>query len=111
MGKIRGRLLKPAVFGYADAMTKDNEISRDAPVSGEPLSEESAEMRITRDKKPDQRGAGDAAQARADERKARAAQKLRENLARRKLQSRARRAGDADETNGLPAARIETSSD
>jgi len=92
-------------------MTKDSEISRDAPVSGEMLPEDAAEARIMRGQKPDQRGAGDAAQARADERKARAAQKLRENLARRKLQSRARRAGDADETNGLPAARIETSSD
>ncbi len=40
----------------------------------------------------------------ADERKARAAQKLRENLMRRKQQSRARRKGAADETDGLPAA-------
>ncbi len=40
----------------------------------------------------------------AEERKARAAQKLRENLMRRKQQSRARRKGAADETDGLPAA-------
>lgn len=47
---------------------------------------------------------------REDERKARAAQKLRENLMRRKQQSRARRAGEADETNGLPAAKLNESS-
>ncbi|MFT4183627.1 MAG: hypothetical protein QM636_17105 [Rhizobium sp.] len=40
----------------------------------------------------------------ADRRRERAAQKLRENLARRKQQVRARRAGQADETDGLPAA-------
>lgn len=40
----------------------------------------------------------------ADLRRKRAAEKLRENLARRKQQARARRAGAADETDGLPAA-------
>lgn len=40
-----------------------------------------------------------------EQREARAAKKLRENLQRRKLQLRARRAGDADETTGLPAAK------
>ncbi|MBP2548102.1 hypothetical protein J2858_000995 [Neorhizobium galegae] len=40
----------------------------------------------------------------AERRKARAALKLRENLARRKQQARARRAGEADMTEGLPAA-------
>ncbi|WP_113340492.1 hypothetical protein [Rhizobium cremeum] len=45
-----------------------------------------------------------AARAAAEQRKARAAEKLRENLMRRKQQFRARRAGQADETNGLPAA-------
>ena len=38
------------------------------------------------------------------ERKAKAAAKLRGNLMRRKSQSRARRAGEADDTQGLPAA-------
>lgn len=38
-------------------------------------------------------------------RQERAAAKLRENLLRRKNQARARRAGDADETDGLPAAK------
>ncbi|WP_119942788.1 hypothetical protein [Neorhizobium sp. NCHU2750] len=42
--------------------------------------------------------------AREADRKDKAAAKLRENLMRRKSQSRARRAGDADETQGLPAA-------
>lgn len=46
---------------------------------------------------------------RDDERKSRAAQKLRENLMRRKQQMRARRAGEADETDGLPAAKLNES--
>ena len=45
-----------------------------------------------------------AAERAAEERKARAAKTLRENLMRRKQQSRARRKGAADETDGLPAA-------
>jgi hypothetical protein len=49
------------------------------------------------------------AAARADERRARAAQTLRENLLRRKTQARARRAGLADETTGLPAAKKDES--
>lgn len=39
-------------------------------------------------------------------RRERAAAKLRENLARRKQQSRARRAGEAEDGVGLPAARV-----
>lgn len=46
-------------------------------------------------------------QAEAERRRARAAEKLRENLMRRKQQSRARRAGEEDETSGLPAAKAE----
>lgn len=46
----------------------------------------------------------------ADRRKARAAAKLRENLLKRKQQTRARRAGQADETVGLPAAKLDESS-
>lgn len=57
-----------------------------------------------------QSGPGEKAKQREAERKARAAKKLRENLARRKQQSRARRAGDADETIGLPAAKTDESS-
>ncbi|WP_113354620.1 MULTISPECIES: hypothetical protein [Rhizobium] len=47
----------------------------------------------------------------ADRRRERAAQKLRENLARRKQQVRARRAGQADETDGLPGAKPGDSAD
>lgn len=46
----------------------------------------------------------------ADLRRERAAAKLRENLQRRKQQSRARRAGAADEATGLPAAKLDESS-
>ena len=56
-----------------------------------------------------QTGPGDVAKQREADRKARAAQKLRENLSRRKHQARARRAGEADETNGLPAAKTDES--
>lgn len=42
-------------------------------------------------------------------RRERAAEKLRENLARRKHQTRARRAGQEDETSGLPAAKMDES--
>lgn len=41
----------------------------------------------------------------AEQRRDRAAQKLRENLLRRKQQTRARRQGAADETDGLPASK------
>ncbi len=51
-----------------------------------------------------------AAERREQERKARAAAKLRENLMRRKGQARARRSGEADETQGLPAAKTDESS-
>ncbi len=50
------------------------------------------------------------AAVREAERKARAAAKLRENLMRRKSQARARRAGEADATEGLPAAKTDESS-
>ncbi|HBT70058.1 MAG TPA: hypothetical protein DEB63_19720, partial [Agrobacterium sp.] len=57
-----------------------------------------------------QAGPGAKARQREAERKARAAKKLRENLQKRKQQVRARRAGDADETIGLPAAKTDESS-
>ncbi|MBE1504118.1 hypothetical protein H4W29_001299 [Rhizobium viscosum] len=44
-------------------------------------------------------------EAQAALRRERAAEKLRENLSRRKQQVRARRSGQADETDGLPAAK------
>jgi hypothetical protein len=49
------------------------------------------------------------AEVRAEERKARAAATLRENLMRRKGQARARRSGAADEASGLPAAKKDES--
>lgn len=57
-----------------------------------------------------QTGPGEKARQREAERKARAAKKLRENLQKRKQQVRARRAGDADDTIGLPAAKTDESS-
>lgn len=51
----------------------------------------------------------EAIEAQAKLRRERAAQKLRENLGKRKQQVRARRAGDADETDGLPAAKMDES--
>jgi hypothetical protein len=42
-------------------------------------------------------------------RRERAAEKLRENLSRRKQQTRARRSGKADETIGVPAAKMDES--
>ncbi|KAA0701324.1 hypothetical protein DTW90_06025 [Neorhizobium sp. P12A] len=67
----------------------------------------------TEDEKAQAAGAvgstGAADKTEADRRRERAAQKLRENLARRKQQVRARRAGQADETDGLPAAKMDES--
>ncbi|WP_421405028.1 hypothetical protein [Agrobacterium fabrum] len=57
-----------------------------------------------------QAGPGEKARQREAERKARAAKKLRENLLKRKHQVRARRAGEEDETIGLPAAKTDESS-
>jgi hypothetical protein len=53
---------------------------------------------------------GGQAATEADRRRAREAAKLRENLTRRKQQTRARRAGEADDTEGLPAAKMDESS-
>jgi hypothetical protein len=49
------------------------------------------------------------AEIREEQRQARAAAKLRENLRRRKAQTRARRLGAADEADGLPAAKKDES--
>ncbi|MCZ7885334.1 MULTISPECIES: hypothetical protein [Agrobacterium] len=57
-----------------------------------------------------QAGPGEKARQREAERKARAAKKLRENLLKRKQQVRARRAGEEDQTIGLPAAKTDESS-
>jgi hypothetical protein len=47
----------------------------------------------------------------AEARRLRLAKNLRDNLQRRKQQMRARRAGAADETSGLPAAKSDESED
>ncbi|MCA1403867.1 hypothetical protein I6F26_04520 [Ensifer sp. IC3342] len=49
--------------------------------------------------------------AEADAKRLRLAKNLRDNLQRRKQQMRARRAGAADETSGLPAAKTDESDD
>jgi hypothetical protein len=51
----------------------------------------------------------DQVKEREEQRRARAAQKLRENLQRRKHQARARRSGEEDDTIGLPAAKTDES--
>jgi hypothetical protein len=76
-------------------MEKDDE--------GQPLKAQSDRRG---ERKKEQRAAND----REEMRKARAAAKLRENLMRRKSQARARRAGEADPTSGLPAAKTDESS-
>jgi len=53
----------------------------------------------------------EAMRVQAEARRERAAKALRENLMRRKQQGRARRAGGADETEGLPAAKKDESQD
>jgi hypothetical protein len=86
--KMWDTLSSPADFGYRKSMSEDDETR-----ASRRASERAAEV-----------------QRREEERRKRAALKLRENLMRRKSQSRARRAGDADETIGLPAAKTDESS-
>lgn len=54
---------------------------------------------------------GHEAERQAEARRLRAAKTLRDNLLRRKQQGRARRAGAADETSGLPAAKTDESAE
>ncbi|MDK1384312.1 hypothetical protein QN224_02690 [Sinorhizobium sp. 8-89] len=56
-------------------------------------------------------GKGAGRTAEADAKRSRLAKNLRDNLQRRKQQMRARRAGAADETSGLPAAKTNESDD
>ena len=80
----------------------------------EKTSVEPAEKPVAPGEKPVQAQAApvekQAIRTAADQRRARAAAKLRENLLRRKQQSRARRAGEADQASGLPAAKLDESS-
>ncbi|MBA3042446.1 MAG: hypothetical protein KJ670_11160 [Alphaproteobacteria bacterium] len=91
---VRRTLPEKVDFGYHPGMDKERDELRPGAEAGE--------------------GAGDAAATggerslrhadiAAAQRKARAANTLRENLLRRKLQQRSRRQGQADETDGLPA--------
>ncbi|AEG03155.1 hypothetical protein [Sinorhizobium meliloti] len=57
------------------------------------------------------RGKGAGHSSEAEARRQRLAKNLRDNLQRRKQQMRARRAGAADETSGLPAAKTDESED
>jgi hypothetical protein len=92
-GKNYAGLLKAGDFGYGKDMGADKTKTGDERISQGGLTAGGERAR-----------AGAKPITEADRRRERAAQKLRENLARRKQQVRARRAGQADETDGLPAA-------
>ncbi len=81
-------------FGYHPDMNKERDELRPRAEAGEGAEDAAAT-------------AGERSLRHADiaaaQRKARAANTLRENLLRRKLQQRSRRQGQADETDGLPA--------
>ena len=94
--KKQTSLLIAAEFRYAGLMEKD-ETERGASVPGDMAALE---------KRAGKPGLSQADLA-AEQRRLRAAAKLRENLGRRKLQVRARRAGEEDETDGLPAAKMD----
>ncbi|NML74935.1 hypothetical protein HHL25_12435 [Rhizobium sp. S-51] len=90
------------LFRYHAGMSEERNEER--PAAGVHDAEErprAAGPESDRDAAADRLRHADVAAAR---RKARAADKLRENLMRRKQQQRARRQGQADEAEGLPAA-------
>jgi hypothetical protein len=95
MRKSSAQRFKLGLFSIRSGMAKDEEFS-------EAETERHGQTRGER--------ARQAAAVREEERKAKAAAKLRENLMRRKSQARARRAGEADDTQGLPAAKTDESS-
>ena len=64
-----------------------------------------------KERAPGPRGGTQKGLSEAEARRQRLAKTLRDNLQRRKQQARARRAGDADETSGLPAAKSDESGD
>ena len=90
----RQRLPENRDFRYHRRMTKDLD-------EGGPVAETSGKAESANRDAGTRRHADVA----AEQRKARAATKLRENLMRRKQQQRSRRLGLADETDGLPAAK------
>ncbi|MCB5202591.1 hypothetical protein LH464_08870 [Neorhizobium sp. T786] len=71
------------------------------------MSDDDKELEAGRDDAP--AGRQHEMKLREEQRRTRAAAKLRENLMRRKGQARARRSGAADETDGLPAAKKDES--
>lgn len=114
-------LLQIAVLRYQGGMNEDNEKSAATSATGAgPESDgEPGHPGPSPDRPPETRPSGKLkAEARnasalqvAEQRRMRAAQKLRENLMRRKQQSRARRSGEAIEGEGLPAANSPESDD
>jgi hypothetical protein len=96
--KKRARLLISVDFSYGDVMEKD-ETERGVAVP------EDVTLAGTKAARPGK----SEADIQAERRRVRAAEKLRENLGRRKQQVRARRAGEEDETDGLPAAKMDES--
>jgi predicted RNA-binding Zn ribbon-like protein len=96
--KKRARLLISVDLGYGDGMEKDEtERGVAAPEDVTALGKKAV------------RSGKSEADLQAERRRVRAAEKLRENLGRRKQQVRARRAGEEDETDGLPAAKMDES--
>jgi hypothetical protein len=91
-------LLMSLEFRYGSVMEKDE------TEPGAAASDDVAPL----DKKAARPGKSEA-DIQAEQRRMRAAAKLRENLGRRKQQVRARRAGEEDETQGLPAAKMDES--
>jgi hypothetical protein len=96
--KKQTSLLMAIEFRYASVMEND-EAQRGAPTSQDGTAQ---------DRTAGRPGLSQSDLA-AEQRRLRAAAKLRENLARRKQQVRARRAGREDETDGLPAAKMDES--
>jgi hypothetical protein len=103
--KNRRGLWKKRFFGYSMCMTDIQKNQTETTAA--PETEGAARIDVAAGER--QTGPGGVAKQREAERKARAALKLRENLQRRKQQARARRAGEADETIGLPAAKTDES--
>lgn len=118
--QTRTSLLVGAIFRYAGAMnaepdkTIDKAVPDAADSAGESRSgfERAGDLPAAAPEEARKRGKPKLPQNDPTvQRKARAAQKLKENLLRRKQQSRARRAGDADEGIGLPAAKMSNDAD
>jgi hypothetical protein len=102
------RLLKAVHFGYGEPMEKDD-IKSDKAASRDGMLPDAVSPDTVRLNAEAGQSTKSRADIEAERRRDRAAAKLRENLSRRKQQVRARRAGQADETDGLPAAKMDES--